>query len=273
MLDLPRRVDAAVEARSPHARSARCAAARMARRIVPGNAEQSRLYRASPHLDAIKMPMHGDALEAGRDRRDEALDRSGRAVGRGARRRRRRPAACRRARSRRSRPWTITPEQRNYWAFKLPVQAPLPRGGQQGLSRIRSIAFSRRRASRAGLTAAPRADRCTLVRRAYLDLLGLPPTPAQVAARSSPTTRPEAWERLIDTLLASPHYGERWGRHWLDVARYADSGGFEHDIHRAQRLALSRLRHQVVQRRQALRPVPERADRRRRDGLARPTTA
>jgi hypothetical protein len=81
------------------------------------------------------------------------------------------------------------------------------------------------------LTAAPRADRHTLVRRAHLDLLGLPPSPAEVA-RFVADDHPDAWERLIDTLLASPHYGERYGRHWLDVARYADSAGFEYDVHR-----------------------------------------
>jgi hypothetical protein len=82
-----------------------------------------------------------------------------------------------------------------------------------------------------GLTAAPRADRNTLVRRAYLDLLGLPPSPAEIAEFMADQS-PDAWEHLIDKLLASPHYGERYGRHWLDVARYADSGGFEYDIHR-----------------------------------------
>jgi len=81
------------------------------------------------------------------------------------------------------------------------------------------------------LKAAPRASRLTLARRAYLDLLGLPPTPAQVDEFIADQT-PQAWERLIDKLLASPHYGERYGRHWLDVARYADSGGFEYDVHR-----------------------------------------
>ena len=79
-----------------------------------------------------------------------------------------------------------------------------------------------------GLKAAPRADRLTLLRRAYLDLIGLPPTPEQTAAFMKDTA-PGAWERLIDTLLASPHYGERWGRHWLDLARYADSDGYEDD--------------------------------------------
>jgi hypothetical protein len=81
------------------------------------------------------------------------------------------------------------------------------------------------------LKAAPRAARLTLLRRAYLDLIGLPPTPAETAAFLADTA-PGAWERVIDALLASPHYGERWGRHWLDVARYADSSGFEHDYDR-----------------------------------------
>jgi hypothetical protein len=82
-----------------------------------------------------------------------------------------------------------------------------------------------------GLKAAPRADRITLLRRAYMDLIGLPPTPAE-AAEFLADNAPHAWERLIEKLLASPHYGERWGRHWLDVARYADSNGFEHDFSR-----------------------------------------
>ena len=82
-----------------------------------------------------------------------------------------------------------------------------------------------------GLKPAPRADRITLLRRAYMDLIGLPPTPAETAEYLADSS-PQAWEHLIDKLLASPHYGERWGRHWLDVARYADSNGFEHDYDR-----------------------------------------
>jgi hypothetical protein len=76
--------------------------------------------------------------------------------------------------------------------------------------------------------AAPRADRLTLLRRAYLDLIGLPPSPSDTVEFLADTA-PGAWERLVDKLLASIHYGERRGRHWLDVARYADSDGFEHD--------------------------------------------
>ena len=82
-----------------------------------------------------------------------------------------------------------------------------------------------------GLKPAPRADAATLVRRAYLDLIGLPPSPAEVSAFVNDKSA-NAWEKLIDRLLASPHYGERWGRHWLDVARYADSNGYEHDFDR-----------------------------------------
>jgi mono/diheme cytochrome c family protein len=79
---------------------------------------------------------------------------------------------------------------------------------------------------------APGADRATLLRRASLDLLGLLPTPAEVDAFLADTA-PDAWERAVDRLLASPHYGERWGRHWLDVAGYADSeGGTADDVSR-----------------------------------------
>ena len=75
-----------------------------------------------------------------------------------------------------------------------------------------------------GLSFSPEASRLTLVRRLYFDLWGLPPSPEQTDAFLA-DDRPDAWERLIDSLLASPHYGERWGRHWLDLAGYADSEG------------------------------------------------
>lgn len=80
------------------------------------------------------------------------------------------------------------------------------------------------------LASAPEADRLTLIRRVCFDLLGLPPTPEQVD-RFLADESPDAWSSLVNRLLESPHYGERWGRHWLDVARYADSGGYETDIY------------------------------------------
>ncbi len=81
------------------------------------------------------------------------------------------------------------------------------------------------------LTPAPEAERTTLIRRAYFDLIGLPPTPAEIDAFVADKS-PEAFARLIDRLLESPHYGERWGRHWLDLVRYAESDGFNQDAYR-----------------------------------------
>src|SRR5205085_10488908 len=80
----------------------------------------------------------------------------------------------------------------------------------------------------AGLRPSPPADRATLARRLYLDLIGLPPTPAEADAFINDPS-PNAYEKLVDRLLASPHYGERWARRWLDLARYADTNGYEKD--------------------------------------------
>src|SRR5207249_7779636 len=80
-----------------------------------------------------------------------------------------------------------------------------------------------------GLTAAPPASRLTLLRRAYFDLIGLPPSREEIQ-RFGSDKRPEPYGELIERLLASPQYGERWGRHWLDVVRYADTGGSETDL-------------------------------------------
>ena len=124
---------------------------------------------------------------------------------------------------------TSRPARANYWAFRLPFQAPVPTFREFEHPIDRFLEQARREK---GVTAAPRADRLTLVRRAHLDLIGLPPTPEQTATFLADTER-GAWERLIDRLLASPHYGERWGRHWLDVARFADSTGYEQDYDRA----------------------------------------
>ncbi len=91
-------------------------------------------------------------------------------------------------------------------------------------------AFIRARLAKEGLSHGEPADRRTLIRRAFFDLLGMPPSPERVEAFVADKS-PDAWEKLIDELLESTHYGERWGRHWLDVARYADTGGYETDIY------------------------------------------
>ena len=82
-----------------------------------------------------------------------------------------------------------------------------------------------------GLKPSPQADRRTLIRRLSFDLLGLPPTPEEVAAFVADPD-PAAYEKLVDRYLASPHYGERWAGHWLDIAHYADTHGFERDQRR-----------------------------------------
>ncbi|MCS7024692.1 MAG: PSD1 and planctomycete cytochrome C domain-containing protein [Bryobacteraceae bacterium] len=120
---------------------------------------------------------------------------------------------------------------RSFWAFRTPVRPQIPTVSDPRWSAHPIDAFLKKEWDARGLIPAPAADRVTLVRRAYLDLLGLPPAPEQIDQFLRDPS-PEAWPKLIDKLLASPHYGERWGRHWLDVARYADSSGYEHDYDR-----------------------------------------
>jgi hypothetical protein len=119
-----------------------------------------------------------------------------------------------------------------HWAFVPPRRPPLPRVKNASWPRNPVDAFVLARLEKAGLAPSPPADRTTLLRRLSLDLVGLPPTPEEVDAFLA-DRRPDAYERQVDRLLASPHYGERWGRHWLDAARYADSDGFEKDKPRA----------------------------------------
>jgi mono/diheme cytochrome c family protein len=115
-----------------------------------------------------------------------------------------------------------------HWAFMPPVRSPLPAVKDPKWARNPIDRFILARLDKEGLTSSPEADRVTLIRRLSLDLLGLPPTPEEVDAFCA-DGRPDAYERLVDRLLASPHYGERWGRHWLDLARYADSNGYSID--------------------------------------------
>ena len=124
------------------------------------------------------------------------------------------------------------------WAFRPVVRPEVPRaaGDQAGHIGNPIDAFLARGLGEDGLTPAPEADRRTLIRRLCFDLTGLPPTPEQVEDFLADEA-PEAYERLVDRLLASPHYGERWGRHWLDLMRYGETWGFEfdYDLHNAWR--------------------------------------
>ncbi|HVL15207.1 MAG TPA: DUF1549 domain-containing protein, partial [Gemmata sp.] len=113
-----------------------------------------------------------------------------------------------------------------HWAF-VPVKRPsFPQvKGQKSEDGNPIDAFVRARLEKEGLKASSGADRHTLIRRVYLDLIGIPPTPADADSFVKDDS-PDAYEKLVDRLLGSPHYGERWGRYWLDVARYADSKGY-----------------------------------------------
>jgi mono/diheme cytochrome c family protein len=118
----------------------------------------------------------------------------------------------------------VTDADRDFWSFRPPQPVTVP--AVRDAARVRNPidAFILQRLEQRGLTLAPEADRLTLLRRACFDLTGLPPDPTDVQAFLADASR-GAYERLIDRLLASPRYGERWGRYWLDVAGYADSEG------------------------------------------------
>jgi len=116
-----------------------------------------------------------------------------------------------------------------HWAFIPPTRPPVKETGSAAIDH-----FIQKKLEEAGLTMSPEAPPETLIRRVSLDLTGLPPTPAEVDAflRASAEDPEKAWRELVDRLLASPHYGERWGRWWLDQARYADSNGYSIDAPR-----------------------------------------
>ncbi len=126
----------------------------------------------------------------------------------------------------------ITEQERQFWAFQPVRSSQPPSTANRKWVRNPIDAFLLHAMEQRKLRPSPEAGKRTLVRRAYLDLWGLPPSLDQVQEFLN-DTRPQAWERLIDKLLDSPHYGERWGRHWLDLVRYADSGGFEYDRDRS----------------------------------------
>ena len=118
-----------------------------------------------------------------------------------------------------------------HWAFARPVRPALPQVKRPDWVKNGIDQFVLARLEREGLAPSGEADRATLCRRVYLDLIGLPPTPAELDAFLADAAA-NAYERLVDQLLASPHYGERWARHWLDLARYADTNGYEKDRER-----------------------------------------
>ena len=174
--------------------------------LVPGNAASSAIItRISSTDKATRMPPFGNGLTADQI----AILRDW--VDKGA------PEL--------PKPETVAKVQK-HWAYMKPVEANPP--VVKGPSRNAIDQFLLARLESQGLTFQNEANRETLVRRLSLDLIGLPPTPSEVAQFLN-DSRPDAYDRLVDRLLASPHYGERWARPWLDLARYADTNGYEKD--------------------------------------------
>ncbi|MCH2401173.1 MAG: DUF1549 domain-containing protein, partial [Pirellulales bacterium] len=185
--------------------------------LVPGNPRQSRLIRAVHYNAKLKMPPE-EKLPADQIAILEQWVREGAVLPQALN------APVRRADSGR---FAITDEDRQWWSFR-PVTKGLPPHVQHARTAVDT--FVLRKLESQGLEFSPDADRRTLIRRAAFDLLGLPPTQQQVR-HFVKDVRPDAYERLIDRLLASPQYGVRWGRHWLDTVRYADTNGgaFDYD--------------------------------------------
>ena len=123
----------------------------------------------------------------------------------------------------------VTEQDRKFWSFQPPVRPSIPEVRAQELVRTPVDAFLLARLEAGGLSFSPPASPLQLLRRAYLDLVGMPPSAFEVEAYLQ-DRRPDAYERMIERLLSSSHYGERWGRYWLDLAGYSDSEGFgDHD--------------------------------------------
>ena len=124
------------------------------------------------------------------------------------------------------------PEANIHWAFVKPARSESPNVKQKTWARNSIDHFVLARLEKENIKPSPEADGVTLIRRLYLDLVGLPPSPSEVDAFVNDKD-PKSYDKLVEHLLASPHYGERWGRHWLDVARYADSNGYSIDAPRS----------------------------------------
>jgi hypothetical protein len=172
--------------------------------VIPGKAEESLLYKAVARIGDVQMPPSQQLAAA-------EVETIRVWINEGA-------------------PWEGPAIGSAWWTFQPPVKGPLPKvvDPAWGLNPVDAFIWAKRREK--GLKPVPAADRRTYIRRAYLDLHGLPPCTADIDQFVNDPA-PDAYEKLIDKLLASPRYGERWGRHWLDVVRYADTGGFETDMY------------------------------------------
>ncbi|MDB6037098.1 MAG: hypothetical protein JWM99_939, partial [Verrucomicrobiales bacterium] len=186
------------------------------------DAKGSRLYHLITHAEDPHMPSKGEKLT------DDAIAQIAAWIDNGAPYDKpliERNLVTKKDRSR------VTVSDRQWWAFQPLQRVTPPRIKAKKLVKTPIDQFIIAQLEKRSLQPNPPADRRTLIRRASFDLLGLPPAPEEVAAFEQDKS-PDAWPKLLSKLLDSPRYGERWARHWLDVARFAESSGFEHDTDR-----------------------------------------
>ena len=178
------------------------------KQVIPGNGQGSRLVQRLLGLNGEKrMPLGREALPAAQ------IELVKRWIDEGANW----PEAA-----------STDAKIQKHWAFVAPVRPTIPSVKNKSWARNPIDAFILARLEKENIAPSPEADKITLLRRLSLDLVGLPPTPEEVDAFLKDTS-PTAYAKQVERLLASPHYGEKWGRQWLDAARYADSDGFEKD--------------------------------------------
>ncbi len=193
--------------------------------VVPGKSRESQLVKLITHAKEPHMPQGGDRLP------DSAIAKIIEWIDLGAPYDNPLVASKLKGKS-----WTervLPSSAKQWWAFEpfLKPQSPAVKDNAWCRNPIDRFILSKLEDAKVVPNGA--ASRQQLIRRAYFDLIGLPPPPEEVDAFVKDTATPQAaWEKVIDKLLASPHYGERWGRHWLDLARFAESHGFEHDYDR-----------------------------------------
>jgi Protein of unknown function (DUF1549)/Protein of unknown function (DUF1553)/Planctomycete cytochrome C len=193
--------------------------------IIPGTAEKSLLYLALLGRDGFKQMPPGDPLPGDLIAAFEQWIDAGAPWPVQLERRRDAPAPVAEIKG--------TSAEGDVWAFKPIKRYDVPALGNTQHIQTPVDAFVLQKLNEKAITPYPPADRATLIRRATFDLHGLPPTPEEVAAFArDPLPTAKAFEKVVERLLASPRYGERWGRHWLDVVRYADTAGGSNDYER-----------------------------------------
>ena len=181
--------------------------------VVPGDLEKSPMITAVSYLDAdLQMPPKGEKLK------DTQIDLLKQWVKMGA------PDPRKDAAGTKARLTGLTDKARQHWAYQPVVKPAVPQTTNKAWPRTPVDSFILAKLEEKKMVPAPDAEKGALLRRATFDLIGLPPTPQEVQAFVNDTT-PQAFAKVIDRLLASPHYGERWGRFWLDTARYSDTAG------------------------------------------------